>query len=58
MKALSIVGVVVAALGILFGLTAWGSTTANLDEMVGYGFISFLISGYFLAMSIVALRRK
>ena len=58
MKVLGIIGIIVAALGLWFSLAALGTTVANLDEMVGYGFIGLVFYGFFLALAIVSLKRK
>ena len=58
MKAMCVIGIVVASFGLLFGLTAMGTLVADVDTMVGYGFFAFVFSGYALALAIVALKRK
>ena len=58
MKAFSIISIIVASLGILFSLAMMFATTATIDDLVGYGFWFLLISGMFLALSILALKKS
>lgn len=53
MKIMSIIGIVVATVGIYFGLSFM--VAGYSDAEIGMGFITFLISGYFLALSIVGV---
>lgn len=56
MKTLSIIGIIVTAIGIIGCLSLIGAPEAEGDASVG--FLGLLIYGYFLAFSILSLKRK
>ena len=53
MRAMSVIGILVSAIGLYFGMSFMmaGAT----DTETGIGFIDFCINGYFLAFSIVGV---
>jgi len=58
MKAISIVCIITAGLGLFFSFCMMMATTADVDTMIGYGFLGFLANGLFLALAIVSINRK
>lgn len=55
MRVMSIIGILLAAIGLYFGLSFMVAGTS--DSEVGLGFITFCINGYFLALSIVGVMK-
>lgn len=53
MRIMSMIGILVAAIGLYFGLSFMTAGATSTEE--GLGFITFCINGYFLALSIVGV---
>jgi hypothetical protein len=53
MRVMSIIGILLAALGLYFGLSFMVAGLS--DTEIGLGFITFCLNGYFLALSIVGV---
>jgi len=55
MRAISIVCIVVASLGLFLSLCMLGDAS---ETVIGYGFWQFLFNGLFLALAIASVNRK
>jgi len=56
MKIMSIIGIVLSVVGLYFALSFLVAGSTN--ESIGLGFITLILNGYFLALSIVALGKS
>ena len=56
MKIMSIIGILLAAIGLFFALSEM--VAGQSDTEVGFGFISLVLFGFFLALSIVGVMQK
>lgn len=55
MRIMSIIGILVAAIGLYLGLSLMMAGASNTET--GMGFITFCLNGYFLALSVVGVAR-
>lgn len=57
MKVLGVIGIIVAAIGILFSFLEMATTNPANEDMIGYGLFYLVNTSYLLAISIVGLRK-